>query len=190
MLIVVPLSVSLYRFVTGLVDEAYIPIFHCFMRRFWKSCALVQIVKETIPALLKLREQGLVRAIGITGLPLDIYTYILDRYHSTNRPKCNVLGSIEAIMRLQREYGTVTSWLLCRVPEGSVDAILSYCHNNLSDNTLVGLLPYLEKKGVAVISASFSSMGLLTQKVKCQEMSMCLHVLIFMTKCWTVRLRA
>lgn len=51
------------------------------------------------------------------------------------------------------------------MPEGSVDAILNYCHNNLADNTLTTLLPYLQKKGVAVISASFSSMGLLTQKV-------------------------
>jgi len=40
---------------------------------------LVQIVKETIPALQKLRDEGLVRAIGFSGLPLDIYSYILDR---------------------------------------------------------------------------------------------------------------
>lgn len=52
-----------------------------------------------------------------------------------------------------------------RVPEESVDAILNYCHNNLADNTLTTILPYLQKKGVSVISASFSSMGLLTQKV-------------------------
>jgi len=48
-----------------------------------------------------------------------------------------------------------------------VDAVLSYCHNNLSDNTITDLLPYLESKGVALISASFSSMGLLTQKAGC-----------------------
>jgi citrate lyase alpha subunit len=46
-----------------------------------------------------------------------------------------------------------------------VDAVLSYCHDNLADDTLQGLLPYLREKGVKVISASFSSMGLLTQKV-------------------------
>ncbi len=58
------------------------------------------------------------------------------------------------------------SYLFCRrVPVGAVDAVLSYCHNNLADNTLTGLLPYLAEKKVAVISASFSSMGLLTQKV-------------------------
>jgi aryl-alcohol dehydrogenase-like predicted oxidoreductase len=52
------------------------------------------------------------------------------------------------------------------VPVGTVDAVLSYCHNNLADNTLQVLLPYLQEKKVAVISASFSSMGLLTQKVR------------------------
>ncbi len=41
--------------------------------------AAMQIVNETIPALQKLKEQGLVRFIGITGYPLDIYTYVLDR---------------------------------------------------------------------------------------------------------------
>ena len=39
----------------------------------------MQIVTETIPALQKLRDQGLVKFIGVTGLPLDIYTYVLDR---------------------------------------------------------------------------------------------------------------
>jgi hypothetical protein len=39
----------------------------------------VQIVNETLPALRKLKERGLVRFIGITGLPLRIYQYILDR---------------------------------------------------------------------------------------------------------------
>ena len=41
--------------------------------------SVVQIAVETIPALQKLKEKGLVRAIGITGLPLDIYPYILDK---------------------------------------------------------------------------------------------------------------
>ena len=52
-----------------------------------------------------------------------------------------------------------------RVPVGSVDCILSYCHHNLSDKTLLDLMPYLKEKKVAVISASFSSMGLLRKEV-------------------------
>ena len=39
----------------------------------------VQIVKETLPALQKLKKEGLVRHIGITGLPLKIYHYVIDR---------------------------------------------------------------------------------------------------------------
>lgn len=43
------------------------------------TVAVVQLVNETIPALQKLKEEGLVKYIGITGYPLDIYTYVLDR---------------------------------------------------------------------------------------------------------------
>ena len=44
----------------------------------------VKIVNETLPALLALKAQGLVRHIGITGLPLKIFKYVLDR--------CGLLG--------------------------------------------------------------------------------------------------
>ncbi|KAK4476950.1 hypothetical protein RD792_016119 [Penstemon davidsonii] len=89
---------------------------------------LVQIVNETIPALLKLKEAGKVRFIGITGLPLEIFSYVLDR-----------------------------------VPPGTIDVILSYCHYSINDSTLEDLLPYLKSKGVGVISASPLAMGLLTE---------------------------
>lgn len=45
------------------------------------DCIVLQVVNETIPALLALREQGLVRHIGITGLPLKIFRTVLDRYN-------------------------------------------------------------------------------------------------------------
>lgn len=41
--------------------------------------SLDQIVNETLPALRKVQEQGKVRFVGVSGLPLKIYTYILDR---------------------------------------------------------------------------------------------------------------
>ena len=44
------------------------------------------MVNETLPALVKLREQGLVRFIGITGLPLKIFPYILDRLACPYQP--------------------------------------------------------------------------------------------------------
>lgn len=86
-------------------------------------------MNETIPALLKLKESGKIRFIGITGLPLGIFTYILDR-----------------------------------VPPGSIDVILSYCHYGINDTSLEDLLPYLERKGVGIISASPLAMGLLTER--------------------------
>lgn len=45
----------------------------------WFDLVIIQIVNETIPALQKLKESGKIRFIGITGLPLDIFTYVLDR---------------------------------------------------------------------------------------------------------------
>ncbi|KAG6789665.1 hypothetical protein POTOM_005784 [Populus tomentosa] len=118
--------------VTKSIDESlarlqldYVDILQCHDIEFG---SLDQIVNETIPALQKLREAGKIRFIGITGLPLSVFTYVLDR-----------------------------------VPPGTVDVILSYCHYSVNDSTLVDLLPYLKSKGVGVISASPLAMGLLTE---------------------------
>ena len=43
-----------------------------------------------------------------------------------------------------------------------VDAIITYCHYALNDDSLNGLTPYLREKGVGVINASPLGMGLLT----------------------------
>ena len=34
---------------------------------------------ETLPALAALKARGLVRFVGITGLPLGVFPYVLDR---------------------------------------------------------------------------------------------------------------
>lgn len=119
--------------VTKSIDESlerlqldYVDILHCHDIEFG---SLDQIVSETIPALQKLKQEGKTRFIGITGLPLSIFTYVLDR-----------------------------------VPPGTVDVILSYCHYGVNDSTLVDLIPYLKGKGVGVISASPLAMGLLTEQ--------------------------
>jgi L-galactose dehydrogenase len=87
------------------------------------------ILKETIPTLLRLKEQGLVRHLGITGLPLKIFPSIIDR-----------------------------------VPAGTLEAMLSFCHYALNDTSLEPLLPYFKKKGVGVINASCTGMGLLSAR--------------------------
>src|SRR5256885_1323116 len=38
-----------------------------------------QIVDETLPALRKLQQQGKVRFVGVSGYPMKIFRYILDR---------------------------------------------------------------------------------------------------------------
>jgi len=86
-----------------------------------------QIVNETLPALHRLKEQGLVRHVGITGLPLKVFPSILDR-----------------------------------AEPGLVETILSFCHYELNDTSLADLLPYFQEKGVGIINASPTGMGLLT----------------------------
>lgn len=88
-----------------------------------------QVIHETLPTLHKLKDQGYVRHIGITGLPLKIYPSILDR-----------------------------------VEPGVVETILSFCHYELNDTSLEDMIPYLQGKGVGIINASPTGMGLLTQR--------------------------
>jgi len=54
----------------------YIDLIQCHDIEFG---SLDQVVNETIPALRTLRDRGKVRFIGITGLPLKIFPYIMDR---------------------------------------------------------------------------------------------------------------
>ncbi|CAI9104175.1 OLC1v1002805C5 [Oldenlandia corymbosa var. corymbosa] len=69
--------------VTRSIDESlerlqldYVDILHCHDIEFG---SLDQIVNETIPALLEIKKAGKTRFIGITGLPLGIFNYVLDR---------------------------------------------------------------------------------------------------------------
>lgn len=54
--------------------------------------------------------------------------------------------------------------ILDRIPAGQVETVLSFCHYELNDTSLESLLPYLEGKGVGVINASPTGMGLLTPR--------------------------
>ncbi|MEO7413170.1 MAG: aldo/keto reductase [Opitutaceae bacterium] len=90
---------------------------------------LNQIVDETLPALVRLREAGRIGHIGITGLPLKVFPAVLDR-----------IGS------------------------GVVETILSFCRYELNDTGLDSLVPYLKDKGVGIINASPTGMGLLTER--------------------------
>lgn len=69
--------------ITRSVDESiqrlgvdHIDLIQCHDIEFGR---LDQVVQETLPALRRLCQAGKVRWIGITGLPLQIYRYVLER---------------------------------------------------------------------------------------------------------------
>ncbi len=104
----------------------YIDLLQCHDIEF---ADLGQIVNETLPAMVKLRETGRIGHIGITGLPLKVFPGVLDR----SAP-------------------------------GIVETILSFCRYELNDTSLDGLVPYLKEKGIGIINASPTGMGLLTER--------------------------
>lgn len=119
--------------VTRSIDESmarlnvdYIDLIQCHDIEFTRAD---QIINETLPALEKIKRAGKVGHIGITGLPLRVFTNVLDH-----------------------------------TPRGLVETVLSFCHYELNDTSLADLLPYLHSKGVGVINASPTGMGLLTER--------------------------
>ncbi|KAB1212360.1 L-galactose dehydrogenase [Morella rubra] len=230
----------------------YVDILQCHDIEFG---SLDQVVNETIPALQKLKEAGKIRFIGVTGLPLEVFTYVLDRVKGEYRNGWNRngpfrfrsgerfghqnstdgsylrererdrefgreagrdggrWGAIAGGLELSLELGETVRFCfesarsftkkpsafvsysdsgtrksrnryrntsietgtgnfgfhrnkfspLDRVPPGTVDIILSYCHYSINDSTLEDLLPYLKSKGVGIITASPFAMGLLTK---------------------------
>jgi L-galactose dehydrogenase len=69
--------------VTRSVDESlrrmgldYLDIMQCHDIEFGD---LAQVVNETLPALRRLQKQGKLRFVGVTGFPLKIFKYVLDR---------------------------------------------------------------------------------------------------------------
>ncbi|MCD6333560.1 MAG: aldo/keto reductase [Bacteroidales bacterium] len=90
---------------------------------------LNQVVEETLPALVELRDEGVVGFVGITGLPLINFKKVIDR-----------------------------------VPPGTVNSILTFCHYTLQDQTLLDYLDYFEKHQVGIVNASPIAMGLLSER--------------------------
>ena len=55
-------------------------------------------------------------------------------------------------------------WVIDRVPEGTVETILNFCHYCLNDDKLADYFDYFESKQIGIINASPLSMGLLSQR--------------------------
>lgn len=90
---------------------------------------LNQVINETLPALCELREEGVVKHVGITDLQPENLKFIIDR-----------------------------------MPEGTVESVLCFCHYCLNDDMLVDYFDYFESKGIGIINASPFAMGLLSKR--------------------------
>ena len=55
-------------------------------------------------------------------------------------------------------------WVVERVPEGTVESVLNFCHYCLNDNKLEDFFDFFESRGVGIINASPLSMGLLSER--------------------------
>ena len=55
-------------------------------------------------------------------------------------------------------------WVIERVPEGTVESVLNFCHYCLCDDKLIDFLDFFEAHNVGVINASPLSMGLLSRR--------------------------
>lgn len=92
------------------LNVEYLDIVHCHDIEFGD---LDVIAQETIPALLDLKQSGKIRAIGITGYPLEVFPYVL----TCAPPKsidvilsyCNYTVQNSRLLRmaegLRRDYG-------------------------------------------------------------------------------------
>jgi L-galactose dehydrogenase len=119
--------------VTRSLDEScarlgvdYIDLLQCHDIEF---ADVNQIVNETLPALVRLREAGRIGHIGITGLPLKVLTETVNR-----------------------------------TAPGVIETVLSFCRYELNDDALADLVPFFSERGLGVINASPTGMGLLTER--------------------------
>lgn len=90
---------------------------------------LNQVINETLPALCELREEGVVKHVGITDLQPENLQFIIDR-----------------------------------IPQGTVESVLCFCHYCLNDDMLIDYFDYFENKGIGIINASPFAMGLLSKR--------------------------
>ena len=96
-------------------------------------------------ALQKVKEEGKVKFIGITGYPLSNFKTILELVHQRNK-------------EIEAQEGDEESK---RKKKIVIDTVLSYCHYSLNDSSLADWIPYFQQKGLGIINAAPISMGLL-----------------------------
>lgn len=97
---------------------------------------LQKVVEETLPALVELREKGVVSHVGITDLQLQNLKWVVEQ---------------------SSKFKDQNSKLM-------VESILNFCHYTLNDDALGDFMGFFEHEGIGVINASPLSMGLLSQR--------------------------
>lgn len=55
-------------------------------------------------------------------------------------------------------------WVIDRVPEGTVESVLNFCHYCLNDDKLADFFDYFGERQIGIINASPLSMGLLSER--------------------------
>jgi len=97
---------------------------------------LQKVVEETLPALVELREKGVVSHVGITDLQLQNLKWVVEQ----------------------------SSKFKDQSSKPMVESILNFCHYTLNDDALGDFMGFFEHEGIGVINASPLSMGLLSQR--------------------------
>ena len=94
------------------------------------------VVEETLPALVELREKGVVGHVGITDLQLENLKWVIEH--------------------CQKQ--------IAKGQKPMVESILNFCHYTLNDDAIVDYLDFFEQQGIGIVNASPLSMGLLSQR--------------------------
>jgi aryl-alcohol dehydrogenase-like predicted oxidoreductase len=94
------------------------------------------VVEETLPALVELREKGVVSHVGITDLQLQNLKWVVEQ----------------------------SSKFKDQSSKPMVESVLNFCHYTLNDDALGDFMGFFEHEGIGVINASPLSMGLLSQR--------------------------
>jgi aryl-alcohol dehydrogenase-like predicted oxidoreductase len=97
---------------------------------------LQKVVEETLPALVELREKGVVSHVGITDLQLQNLKWVVEQ----------------------------SSKFKDQSSKPMVESVLNFCHYTLNDDALGDFMGFFEHEGIGVINASPLSMGLLSQR--------------------------
>jgi L-galactose dehydrogenase len=102
-------------------------------------------VKETLPALHKLKETGKIRYIGITGFPLKIFRYVIEQ-----------LDKSEYDIRVD----TILSYCHYSMNNTTLEGLIPFLKDHSTNYLLIGLM----LKDIGVINAATLVMGLFTNR--------------------------